>query len=275
MKTKLFELCTLLSFFALGGIASATTVTWVNPEGGNWSQATNWSPTQVPGSADTAVINIDGNYTVTLDVAASVTNLVLGAPGNLNTQTFSMNGQTLSLAGQATVNRSGQFNANGGNLAGMYACAGAMNWSDGQLNPGSSITIAINGVLTINLSTTLQMYGVLTNAGTVNWVGGNFVIQNDNGGGGYIGGINNLPGAVFNVQCDQTIGCACYGAEYFNNAGIVRKSASSKHHGHQCAVQQCRHSGCAKRHAESEPRRHWQWIVHCGSRGDAGYRRRL
>ncbi|MEI6078985.1 MAG: hypothetical protein WCS94_25655, partial [Verrucomicrobiota bacterium] len=58
-------------FLLLSILAHATTITWINPLGGNWSVASNWSPSQVPGADDTAVINIDGNYTVALDTTAS------------------------------------------------------------------------------------------------------------------------------------------------------------------------------------------------------------
>ena len=155
---------------------------------------------------------------------------------------FSGAGTNLWMGGTITINGTVMTTNSilaGAGLSGSGSFSGGLTWISGEFAPGGTLTIATNGMLTINGSTTLQMYGALTNAGTVNWVGGAFVIQNANGAnGGYIGGINNLPGAVFNVQCDQTIGCACYGYEYFNNAGMVRKSASASTAVDQCAFQQ-------------------------------------
>ena len=57
-------------FAALSGLVfclnavHAATVTWTNTAGGNWAAAANWSPNQIPGSADQAVITTAGNYTV-------------------------------------------------------------------------------------------------------------------------------------------------------------------------------------------------------------------
>ena len=97
-----------------------------------------------------------------------------------------------------------------------------MNWADGTLGAGATLTVAANGVLNLGGDGTLYLYGALTNAGTVNWTGtGNLEIYN---GYSYTGGINNLAGAVFNAQNDQSVTCACYGNEYFNNAGLLIKS---------------------------------------------------
>ena len=49
--------------------ACASAINWTNIAGGNWSVAANWSPNQVPGSADDAVITNAGTYTVTLDTS--------------------------------------------------------------------------------------------------------------------------------------------------------------------------------------------------------------
>ena len=100
----------------------AANITWTNSVSGNWSATNNWSPNQVPGSSDTAVItNRRSTYTVTLNVNAAVAGLVLGAASGGATQTFSINGQTFTLNGQAMVNSNGAFNFVSGNLAGTVA----------------------------------------------------------------------------------------------------------------------------------------------------------
>jgi hypothetical protein len=50
-------------------------------------------------------------------------------------------------------------------------------------------------------------------------------VGNDNGLSGN-GAIYNLAGALFDIQNDQAIYCACGGFESFHNAGTVRKSSS-------------------------------------------------
>ena len=58
--------------------ASAADVVWTNTSGGTWATASNWSPNQVPGSADTAWITNNGTYTVTVNASATVNALKPG-----------------------------------------------------------------------------------------------------------------------------------------------------------------------------------------------------
>ncbi|HET9707039.1 MAG TPA: hypothetical protein VFP39_01915 [Gemmatimonadales bacterium] len=53
-------------------------VVWINPSGGNWGNAANWSPARVPGVSDTASIVLPGSYVVNLDVNAHVAFLAVG-----------------------------------------------------------------------------------------------------------------------------------------------------------------------------------------------------
>ena len=67
---------------------------------------------------------------------------------------------------------------------------------------------------------------MLTNAGTVTMTGAaNLTLYNNNGI--YLGGVYNLAGALWDIQTNANIYCACYGNEFFNNAGTFRKSGSS------------------------------------------------
>ena len=96
-------LAVLLASLLLGGPGRAAQITWTNTSGGNWSGTANWSPNQVPLSADTAVITNAANYTVTMDVSPTIAGLVVGATTGVNTQTLLVSGQTLTLNGQVTV----------------------------------------------------------------------------------------------------------------------------------------------------------------------------
>jgi hypothetical protein len=65
-------LTTLLLAVSIVPALSQTTVTWTNTAGGLFSAPGNWNPNQVPGAADTAVFNLNANYTV--NWTATVTN---------------------------------------------------------------------------------------------------------------------------------------------------------------------------------------------------------
>ena len=73
MKTIL--LATAVSCVALAGrLAGAATNAWINPAGGNRSDAANRSPNKAPTNTDTALITPPGTCTVNLHVPGVVTN---------------------------------------------------------------------------------------------------------------------------------------------------------------------------------------------------------
>ena len=71
----------------------------------------------------------------------------------------------------------------------------------------------------------MALDNVLTNAGTVNWLGGPVFL---NCSLGDPGPIVNLAGGLWNIQCDQTLSYGCsVPSAYFTNAGTVAKSTYS------------------------------------------------
>lgn len=117
---------------------------------------------------------------------------------------------------------------NGGtiNLTAPVVISNQFYWSGAFLS-GNSLTIASNAVMTINTDTGLLLENALTNAGTVIWsnnAGGLGVLNN---GGGFAGLIANLPGALWDIQCDQTMQNSAGTTAYFYNSGMLRKSAGS------------------------------------------------
>ncbi len=111
------------------------------------------------------------------------------------------------------------------NLTSPVTINSTLNWSGGTL-AGSSLTIASNGVLNLAGGNGKTVLNVLTNAGTVNWLGGSFITANYNGG--YAGAVENLAGGLWNMQCDQSL----YdnyggGTPYFHNAGTIIKMNST------------------------------------------------
>jgi len=108
------------------------TITWTNTSGGNWSDAANWSPNQLPTNNDSVLITIPGSYSVTLDVSGVATNLTLGAGGG------AAGVQTLVASNMLTVY----------SLA-LVTAGGVLNSSGDDAGFSGAMTIANGGVLNL------------------------------------------------------------------------------------------------------------------------------
>ena len=158
-------------------------------------------------------------YTEPAFQGGSITNLVLSGlslnTSNLITGSLTVYGSInapLVVASNATLTWDGQVNAQ------ITAQPGAtLNWRGNRLY--TPLYIPSNAVLNITGPDNPQAFNWLTNAGTMNWTGGNFTV----GGCGW--GIYNLAGATFNIECDTTLSWWC-GSEFVNNAGLIRKLSS-------------------------------------------------
>jgi hypothetical protein len=197
----------------------AATITWTNTNGGVWSGFTNWNPHFVPGAADTALITVPGTYTVTSDVAVAVFKLTLG--GASGQQTLTNNNQDIGVT-NILVAANGIFSFGGGTLSG-----GPMT-NQGTVNLGGGTVVVpldVNATGILNFSGGgVGLENGLTNRGTIQWSGGSSTITIYNNHGVFNGAIYNQPGALFNIQNDQTLYSAGYGLEFFSNAGTVLKS---------------------------------------------------
>ena len=206
--------CTLL--VVTGWVsAQGATIVWTNTAGGNWSAAVNWSPNLMPSINDSAYITNNGTYTVTLDVAASITAITLG--GASGTQTLTVNNPMLILSGAGVVNANGVFGLSGGTLAGAGSLTtdGALNWTSGTI---SITNVTVNNTLTINGVQEKNLYGcTLINIGTANWSGGDLSLYNS-------AMITNAPGGTFNVMFAGEID-ADSGSPLFANAGTFSVAA--------------------------------------------------
>jgi len=191
----------------------AATITWTNPLGGNWSNASNWSPNQVPGPGDTAIITNNGIFTVTLDVNANVSALALG--GSSGSQTFVISGNTLTLNSSSAFGTNGIFNLSGGALTGTgnLAINGPFNWTGGTISDTGGVTLNGTSTLTGNGTFILSNGSVLANSGNLTWSGGSFGVGTST--------ITNLPGAIFNITGNGNF--VNYGGNnIFGNAGLVQ-----------------------------------------------------
>jgi YDG domain len=171
----------------------ATTIGWNNTSGGNWSDATNWNPNQVPGAVDTALItNTTGTFTVTVDTNAAVSGLTVGGGAS--------GVQSLKIASGSTLSVGGALNTAG----------------------NGPVTLAPGGVL--NLASTFNLFSGLTNAGTVNMTN-TFVSVFNFSNPAAQGGIINQVGGLIDFRGDANILPAFGGGEgFFINQGMLRKS---------------------------------------------------
>jgi hypothetical protein len=198
----------------------AATVAWTNTSGGSWSVAANWTPNQVPGSSDDALITAGGTYSVTLDTSPAINSFTLG--GTSGQQTLNTSGNSLTAGNPSAVNGNGVLGLNGGSLTGVVGVVGAMIWTGG--NVYGSLTLGTNGLLVAGQGSGVYLYGVLTNAGTIQVTNtSGFELHNCGAGGGEL---VNLPGALVDIRTDASIYRVC-GDEVFINQGTVRKSGGT------------------------------------------------
>jgi hypothetical protein len=157
-------------FFLCAVTGHAAPIVWTNVLGGNWNVTTNWSPNQVPGSSDTALITNDGSYTVSMNITTlTVSNLLVG--GGSGTQTVSKTSGTLTVSDASAVGLRGILNL-GGTLTtpNGLTIRGILNWSAGSIISGSVVVVETNAVINVSGSSTRTLSGLLTNSGTINWI---------------------------------------------------------------------------------------------------------
>ncbi|MBI4331411.1 MAG: hypothetical protein HY673_09035, partial [Chloroflexi bacterium] len=114
------------------------------------------------------------------------------------------------------------LNLSGGTLGGSGGLnvTGAWNWTGGNITGAGAKTnsgaLNVTGGSSRNLSSS-----TLNNSGTVNWAGGTpWTFE-------YTSTANNLFGATFNIQGDNTLSTYASGTRNFNNAGTLNKSGGT------------------------------------------------
>ena len=212
----LLFICTPLSRGAI--------VVWTNSVGGNWSAATNWSPNQVPSTADHAVITNAGTYTVIVDAGVTVDTLTVG--GASGHQTLSNFVATLTLNGNGAVGTNASFALNGGGVfagTGELTVAGRFDWRGGIMQGAGRTVIAPGAVVEISGSDYhKQLYRALDLRGNGTFGGGGYLY------GGFGVAFNIFAGSTFDLQGDQNMPYGG-GGNYaqINVSGTLRKSSGS------------------------------------------------
>jgi len=194
------------------------TYTWNNALGGNWSESTKWTPNGIPGAGDTAIISLNGTYTVTLTGGESAANLTIG--GGTGTQTLSMGSNPLTVSGMMTIQSSGILQNGGGTLSvtGATDVFGFLSWGSGTISGAGALTIKSGGTANLLSPSTKTLNGktlTVDVSGTVNWSG--------TGAIALIGSAAIVNAGLFDMQGDATLSSS---TGTFTNTGTLRKNSS-------------------------------------------------
>ena len=245
MKTPLSPLAhvrvvsLILVFLHLQNLAPARaaeppspTITWTGTASALWNNTNNWSPTRLPLTNDHVAITGTTNFTVTLNVSASIASLALGADSGSVTQRLALNTSTgLTLATNSLVRARGELvlpNGDGHFLdgAGLLEVRGLLDWTGGRLS--GRTTVSVGGRALLRGGNYMRLASgngaapaVFTNAGTVIWSGGQRVLAYDNSQ------IHNL--GRWEVTADgQAHDHCCSGTgATFRNSGTLVKTAGT------------------------------------------------
>ncbi|MBL0870807.1 MAG: hypothetical protein IBJ18_09560 [Phycisphaerales bacterium] len=171
---------------------------WSNAAGGVWNSSVNWSPSGFPStSTATALIDLPGTYTVTVQTPITIASLNVA---NANATVNVNNGNPFQLNTAGALNLDGRMVINpSGGISNTYLGLGGPAIPTVTLSGGGTITLnavgdlnrayiiglsgsAISSSLTIN--GTGNLYGNYTNTGTIN---------------------ANVPGAVLNFVSASTM----------------------------------------------------------------------
>ncbi|MCZ6915982.1 MAG: hypothetical protein O7I93_04315 [Gemmatimonadetes bacterium] len=207
------------AFVSATGTVAA--VSWINPAGGNWSNAANWNPAIVPGFGNQALIDLDGTYTVTLDVTTQVSVLTVGAA--TGTQTLSIATNILTVDAPSSIGVNGVLDLSGGTLNGIGTLSvfGSMLWSGGTMSDGGTLRVETGGLLTLGGGTKTLLGGRrIDNVGNVTWLAGDI-------NAGEASSIINEPGATMGIQGDVQLLQGPGAPSAFFNGGMVTRSTGT------------------------------------------------
>lgn len=156
-----------------------SSITWVATTPGDWNNASNWSPAQVPGADDDVIIHSGGDVTISSNQQAQSITTDQGSTVTIDS------GQQLSVG-------SGTFN-------GSLDIAGTLTGGNGTITLAGSTTLS--GVINVDFTNTGMMtsndgevsggFGtVATNSGTLNIANGLTINP---------GTLENAPGGIINI----------------------------------------------------------------------------
>jgi hypothetical protein len=175
---------------------------WINAAGGLWSVGSNWNTGTAPTSGQVVFIDLDGTYTVTLDVDAIVPSLTLGAASGM---------QALNVGSgrMLTISTSGDILSTG-----RLMLDGALTLNGATLNGSGTLSVAAGGTLTLQNG---DLNTPLVNAGTVLSLGSSSMD----------GSVTTVAGSLLRVQGVSGLNATLTVASSFTNEGAIELTSSA------------------------------------------------
>ena len=177
------------------------TITWDSadyPTGGAWDNAAHWLGGVVPGSSDTAVIDLSSGA-VTTGASDSVLNLMTNSSTTVSVSngSLTLGAATSTIDGSITVSSSGTLNLSGTTLIGTgtvtdsghlttsnsstglssitMASGSALNLGNFTVQPGATLSVSASASVTIGPPSGGNTYTTLTDNGTLSFAAGDTV----------------------------------------------------------------------------------------------------
>ena len=209
---------------------SSAQVSWTNSGGGNWNTPANWFPNQVPTSSDSVAISLNGNYTVTLNVAATVESLSSGSAAG--SQVFSIPSHKLTLSTNSTFGGNCLLSLGTGTISildGTLSLLGGVASTNGTLDVAAAAAVNLTGGNTVGWSGQLNgigkgqvlfAEGAIRSSPTISLAFANPMFQWE--GGTFLGTVSNVQTVVLTGSGPSILG---NGASFFNSGTLLNNGS--------------------------------------------------
>lgn len=212
-------------------------VTWIAAAGGAWSNGANWDRGTPPTAGDTAIVDLNGTFTITLDQSASVASLYFG--GTTGQQRLQIAANTLNVSTLSVFTQNSVLELSGGSIdgAGGIILNGQFFWTGGTLTGAGSLQTVAGSLTEISGGTKTLTQRFVGIGGNGTWQGGDIF----SGSGGQLhvlagGSLAVGANVTFNYNLGGTISSFVNGGTLttagtvvisgaFNNAGALSVDA--------------------------------------------------
>lgn len=162
-------------------VSAADEFRWVNPAGGSWHIASNWSRGIVPGPNDSAVVDLDGDYTVRVDGHGDVRRVVFG--GATGTQHLVID-SNFTVREESRLNTNATLELRTGELngPGLLRLGKRFDWVAGLVRQNAAVEIepGAEGLIGGGGDRYLMNGGRLINRGTLTITSTRIMLDNQN-----------------------------------------------------------------------------------------------
>jgi hypothetical protein len=164
----------------LGSVTFTATVqggvVWISPGDGNWSDGANWSTGAPPGPSDAAIISIDADAFIAIDVDATIAGLTVTS--QTGSAILLIGNNSLTLNGPGTLGSRGEIQLSGSTFggSGILTVDGRFDWTGGTITGAGEINVGSNGSLWLQGGAKFLRGGrVIRSFGPVTWSAGDIL----------------------------------------------------------------------------------------------------